>query len=193
MRLWILLISLSIAIVACTGEAPAEGDTPVPQDTSNNVEPTPDPNDAVAVVTLTPMPEGDALEVPLPQTLVASETEDPNAALVFDQLIFVRYGGPEGTEPINLILQQDGSYTLNDQPGATTPDRVIQLDDLLDEINFFGMQGTLLGPNTDTEDYRYRITVIRADDERTLQAQDGFYPQELGRIFGQLLAITAGR
>lgn len=187
--IWIAI--LIIAVTACTS-----GDAPAPQNTATGgaTEPTPVPTDpSFVVVTRQPTPEVFELPVPAPGTLIASTTEDPESGLIFDMIQVVQFGGPEGAERREVTLLQDGSYTVNGVAGVTTAQVVADIDAILDELSFFGLQGSMLGPVPDTDDYRYSITVKRGDLERTITMQEGFYPRELDRLLLAVFALGAGQ
>lgn len=185
-----LLLICALLLAACGGDAgPSETvdttgtDTTAPADSGSGETAAP-----FVVVTLAP-PDPDALPVAPPGTLVASATEDPNADLPFDRILLTRYSGPEGAEVIFIELFGDGTYTRNEESGTISAERVQRINDLIREINFFGMQGTLLGPSAETEDYRYRLTIERGPDDRSLTAQDGFYPREFQRLLAEVMSV----
>lgn len=190
--IWMMLFIMATATACANSDS---GATAPPSDASGQTSgETAIPTDpAFVVVTRQPTREVFELEVPLPGTLVASSTEDPEAALIFDMIQVVQFGGPEGAERREVTLLQDGSYTVNGVNGVTTPQVVADIDAILDELSFFGLQGAMLGPIPDTDDYRYSITVKRGDLERTITMQEGFYPQELDRLLLAVFALGEGQ
>jgi hypothetical protein len=125
------------------------------------------------------------LPVPLPGTLVASATEDPEAGLIFDKITFVLKGGPQDVHTV-IELVSDGNFTRDGVPGMTTPDVVLEIDTMIDQVNFFGMQNTFLGPPADENEYSYQMIVERAGASRMVNAQDGFTPNEILQLFGKI-------
>lgn len=201
MRLIILLLIFSSLFLAgCGGgQAPTQDpannvDATVPAEIAPeetelaDLEPTQDPN--FVVVTLPSGTEDFALEVGAPGTLVASETEDPNVSLVFDRMIFTRTSGPEGSERLQMELFQDGRYILNGVQGQVPIETILSIDLKLDEINFFGMQGNMLGPSVEGDEYQYGLTVYRGDDELSVVSMDGMMPTEYEQLLAMLLDIA---
>ena len=64
------------------------------------------------------------------------------------------------------------------------------LDSLLDQLNFFGLQGVFTAPGTSADTYQYSVTVNRAGSSRTIQAEDGFTPPELLQFLTLLSSIA---
>lgn len=145
------------------------------------------------VIIVTPQAIIEENDVPLPGTLVYdTEFEDENMAAVFDRIIFVRSGGGDNAPNYFLILNQDGTYELNKEiNGQVDAGTVTRIDDIIDEINFFGINTPMLGPGSDSVNYRYTLTVERAGDELTLRAEDGFTPQPVMQLFGAIIGVIA--
>ncbi|MGB1286697.1 MAG: hypothetical protein ACPG7F_09215 [Aggregatilineales bacterium] len=184
-RLLFLLIPVWI-LAACDADTPAEN-TPIPA-TAVPVEATEDvPFDNRVIVTRAPLEEG-ALEVPPVGVLVASVTEDPEIDLVFDVITLRREGGIDEA-PIEIVLNQNGSFTRDGVPGQITPADVTRIDDLIDEINFFGLQGTMMGPAIDEEDYRFVLRVERNGTARSITSQEGYIPPEYQRLLGAIFDV----
>ncbi len=185
-----------VAVAACGG-APAEDAVPTVDNSlsadataetqaDDTAAPTTDP--AVVVVT----PRGtDAFTVPLPGTLDPIVTEDPNIALVFDRIYLVRTGGPQNSGALEVEIFQDGRVIRNGETQLISPDEVLALDTMLDEIDFFGIHGAYLGPPTgQDEPYRYELRVERAEDRRLIVFQEGYIPDEIEALLAAI--ITAG-
>jgi hypothetical protein len=207
MRLAISLLMMTLILAACGGDAaPTSAVSSDPTIDPNSVTAT--PNDFVeqqlateevdegdgedeSVVIVTPQAVVEGNDVPLPGTLVHdSEYVDENMGAVFDQIIFSRYGGGDNAPPYRLVVNQDGTYDINGEIfGQVDPSTVTQVDDILDEINFFGINTPMLGPGPDAINYRYVLTVYRGDDEMSIRAEDGYTPQPVMRLFGALMGI----
>jgi hypothetical protein len=185
---------LALALAACGGGGDKATDAPVQDATSDPNASAGDSGDVIAEI-LTPQPEiqpqgvpGDdegALEVPLPGTLVASATEDPDAGLIFDQITFTMSGGANDTS-FTVELLQNGTVTRDGVVSQVGTDVVYEIDAMLDELNFFGLQGSYLGPPADEDVYQYRIEVVRGGASRLINAQDGYLPTELKALFARL-------
>lgn len=200
MRLFVILsLFASLLLAACGGSQPAP--TEVPANDAQGVdavtdeqvvdsEPTNDPN--IVVVTQAPISLTDnfELEVPMPGTLVASETEDPNAALVFDNIFFTRTGGPEGSERIQIELFQDGRMIYNSQQSMVPIETILRIDAMLDEMNFFGLQNNMMGPQVEGDEYQYGLVVTRGIDTLAVTSIDGYMPTEYERLLGTILNLA---
>jgi hypothetical protein len=134
--------------------------------------------------TQTPSSEG-ALPVPLPGTLVASETEDPNVGLTFDYIFFQQTGGSENTTTV-VEIYSDGRVVRDGETFTVSQNVITQLDQMIDSLNFFGLQGTMLGPPGPETSYRYRVGVTRGAETRAINAQDGFIPDEFAAFLGSI-------
>lgn len=181
MKISVLLVILALVLAACSsGDAPAATNAPEEPTQAAAVNPT----QAVIVVTRDPSdnPFGavdESVEV----------TEDPNPDAMFDSIRFVRVGGGEGAETIELMLQADGTYTRNGTAGVITPERVVEIDTLLDSLNFFNIAGDMLGPGGDEFMFTYVVTVNRAGVERTIQSDDNRMPQAYKEFVAELMSI----
>lgn len=127
--------------------------------------------------------------LPIPGTLVAAPaTEDPEAGTVFTRILYEQSGGLTG-QTLTIEVRGDGSVTRNGAASAITPAQVEQLNDILNQLNFFGLQGAFTAPGTGADIITYQVTVERAGSERTIVAQDGFIPPALGAFFTVLSAL----
>jgi Emfourin len=126
--------------------------------------------------------------LPIPGTLSAPATEDPDAGKVFDTLTFARTGGV-AAQPLNIQLTGAGVLTRDGAVSQLSADQVAQIVKVLDEINFFGLDGVFTAPGTSADAYHYELTVERDGASRTLKAEDGFIPPELAQLIGQISAL----
>lgn len=197
---WLMMWLIS----ACGGNeiAPTE---PLPTVVNANSTAAPTIDNAITLVlpttvTLppqeTPTPEitiEGALPVPGPRTLVASQTEDPNANVPFTQITLVRTEGPlfagSPQPPLNIEIQADGTVTYAGIAGQLSTESVDQINLLIREINFFGMQNNYISaaPVTGSDEYVYQLTVLRGEQERLVTARDSFMPQELKDMVAYIL------
>jgi hypothetical protein len=202
-----LVLVCALVLSACGGGGDGDNDT-VADNTQQtdqtapavdpNATPTEDTGNSIAdILTVEPVqPHGvtgnepDELEVPLPGTLVASATEDPDAGLIFDRVVFTMTGGADNTT-LTIELKSDGTMTRDGVVGFVGQDVVNAVDTLLDEVNFFGLQATFLGPAPDSTVYRYSLRVERAGAERTINAQDGYTPDQIKSLFAKLAQLGA--
>ena len=120
--------------------------------------------------------------------LGAASTEEPipgeTRASGFDYLFYEQSGGIND-ETIRIEVYSDGRVTLDGEPVA--PARSSEIDaiaSLMDEIDFYGMQGTFLGPAANDDTYYYRLGASHENGlGRLIQARDGFMPPEIIRLF----------
>jgi len=201
--LYVVLI-LALMLAACGGDAaPTEsGPTIAP------VPPTPedapvDPDDEVMGAALdfdevvsqalntqevmvipssTPDPDG-GLEVPLPRTLVASETEEVEPIGPFQYLSFEQRAQGE-TSGTRLVIYGDGRVTHQGREGRLEAADIQQINDAIRALNFFGLQGTFLGPPGNEETFIYRIAIETETVGRAINAQNGYMPDQFTAFLG---------
>ncbi|GAB4521334.1 MAG: hypothetical protein OHK0046_32590 [Anaerolineae bacterium] len=138
--------------------------------------------------TQTPASEG-ALPVPLPGTLVASETQEVEPIPDFTSITFNQVDGETGTT-FGFQIFGDGRVVLPDgRSTVVSAETIAQLNQTIRDLNFFGLQGTYLGPPAEARKYRYQITVESGSIARTINAQDGFIPVELRQFLAAVRAI----
>lgn len=188
------VIDLPTSDPAATSEPTVEGQaaatvTPIGLQASTA---TPDPGlgAAGATVEFQRFIETDEPPLPQPGSFSTPSTPDPNEGLIFDVILFERTGGPEG-EPLTIEVRSDGTVTRDGVASTITPEQVALIDGVLDQVRFFGLQGYFTAPGTSSELYTYRVTVDRAGSSRSIDMQDGLYPQELGQLIALLSSLGA--
>jgi hypothetical protein len=196
------------SISACGGN---EGSTTEPLPTvvnANSTDPAPTVDTSVTLVlppTITILPQDTptpeitiegALPIPGPRTLVASQTEDPNANVPFTQITLIRTEGPifggSPQPPLNIEIQANGTVTYGEASGQLAQAEIDQINTLIREVNFFGMQNNFISeaPVTGSDEYVYQLTILRGEQERLMTARDGFLPQELRDMLAYILNAT---
>jgi hypothetical protein len=189
----------AVFLAACGG-----GTTPAPTADTNNastVQATAASVGGTPIVTETPPPlatieqqqrafETDEAPLPIPGTLDASTNPDTEAGLVFDDIQLERTGGIAG-QTLTIVVNGDGTFTRDGVAGTISPDQVTIIDTLLDQMNFFGLQGVFTAPGTGADVYTYSVRVSRAGSARTIRAQDGFIPPELIELLSLLSSLGA--
>ncbi|MEO8610024.1 MAG: hypothetical protein ABI690_19175 [Chloroflexota bacterium] len=128
-------------------------------------------------------------ELPIPGTMIAATTPDPDAGLLFDTIDFERTGGIAG-KPLSIQIKSDGTVTRDGVASTITADQVTLIDTVIDQLNFFGLQGMFQAPGTSADTYHYSVTVTRAGSSRKIDAEDGFVPPELQQFFTLLSGIA---
>ena len=186
-----LILILALVMAACGGDNGDSG-SPVPSPTplsdealtfqAEMVEVLTDETALPPLATQTPASES-ALVIALPGTLVASETEDPDPRGPFDYIYMQQQGGRENTTII-IEIYGDGRVTRDGMEGRISPDQIAGLNEAINTLNFFGMQGTLLGPPGGEDTYTYRVSIQRGAQARTVNAQDGYMPDEFIQLLG---------
>lgn len=170
--------------------------SPTPPDHSENIAATYSATEEVdenGIVIVTPQSQVLENQVALPGTMVYdTEYEDLNPVKDFDRITFVRSGGGQGAESYLLKLYNDGKYTLNDLEGTVPQATIAGINKILDDINFFAINTPMVGPSTETDNYRYTITVYQGTQELTVRAEDKFAPQEIMQLIGALTAVIIG-
>lgn len=124
-----------------------------------------------------------ALPIPLPGTLVASETEDPEPPGLFDYISMEQEGG-RGGSVILIEIYGDGTVIANGITGQIGPAEILEIDNAINTVNFFGMQGALLGPPGRADGYIYRLAITRNQTTRAINAQEGYMPGEFINLLG---------
>jgi hypothetical protein len=127
--------------------------------------------------------------VPLPGTLVKSATEDVSANVMFDSLALIRTGGITG-KTLTIQIFSDGTLDRDGQKIALTPDQMKQINDQLNKLNFFGLQGVFTAPGTKPDIFHYNISVERGGEARAIDAEDGFIPRELQSLIDLILQLA---
>lgn len=133
----------------------------------------------------------DQVLLPAPGTLVGAATEDPNASQLFDSLLFVRTGGIAG-QMLTIQLLGNGTLSRDGVVSQVAADQVMAIVAALDKLNFFGLDGVFTASGSSADTYHYQLTVERLGDSRTLNAQDGFIPPEMGQLFARISALGGG-
>ena len=190
-----LIVVLMLILTACGGDGDSNDATSPPNEPLSDEAATfaAEVDDVLADATPVPListaaPVDDsALVVAPPGELVASETEDPEPRGMFDYISMQQEGGRENTV-ITIEIYNDGRVTLNGAEGRIGLETINQIDETINRLNFFGMQGTLLGSPGGDDIYYYRVSVQRGFQARTISAQDGYIPDE----FLSLLAMIRG-
>lgn len=175
-----------VALAACG--TPPEADITTNGGTPVIVEqPTTDP---FVIVTLSSQDATEDMMAGIPGfgTLEASSTEDPNIDMIFSEINLYVYGGEEGTQPLSLTLLENGTYTRNEFSGTVSPQRVTEIDTLLDELNFFGLQANFIGFGASNVT-KYRLRVVRGTQERMIDSEEGYMPTQYNILLGELLKV----
>ena len=168
---------------------PGEGDANF-EELAQNVLGGGDDEGIVPRPTNTP-PESDELPIMPAGTLVVSVTEDPEyQGEIFDLIAFRQTGGPTEMDYSFEITGDGRIVTNNNTEGLLSDFDINRLNDAINEINFFGLQGNMLGPAPSSQVYQYRLTIIQAERERSITAQDNFMPNEYKQFMGFIRTVV---
>ncbi len=212
---YVLIIVILLTFTACQGggdattepEESSATNTPfAPEGTQVGVSEV-DPEDVPVIETLiaeeiaaqNPAPpiiplattEGQELPIAPVGTLIASQTEDVQAGTGFDYIYMTQTGGVNN-ESIVIEIYSDGRAKLNDREGIITRENIVELVRNIDSLNFFGLQGTFMGPAPRPNEYVYQIYIKRGGLERLINAQDGYMPIEFSSFLGYVRAVAEG-
>ncbi|MCB9456651.1 MAG: hypothetical protein H6671_11750 [Anaerolineaceae bacterium] len=209
--LGILLFSVILLLAACGGgtETPAlpTVDTSVSNPTAEPVgqvaQPTPipppgeQPTDAPPEPSLEPTAQRMVVEipatVPVAGTVVMSETEDPDIGLTFTKIIYYQTGGTGGGTPVSIEVHSDGTAVRDGVSFTITPDQIVSLDLLIDQVNFFGISGVFTSPGSSQEIMRYRVSVERSDGSSVAIAmEEGLVPDVMLPLLSAIGSLGPG-
>ncbi|PJF27024.1 MAG: hypothetical protein CUN52_15080 [Phototrophicales bacterium] len=98
--------------------------------------------------------------------------------------------GGVNNENITIQIYKDGRVTINDRTGVISQENIEELIRHIDALNFFGLQGTFIGPAPRPNEYVYQIFIKRGGQERLLNAQDGYMPIEFASFLGDVRAVA---
>ncbi len=190
-----LILLLLLTLAACGGSAdtPTEAAPPdAPSDPSANVDPAAEATaPAFVIVTRAVVDDDPEVLATLPspdEVSVASATEDPEVDLIFDQIELFVYGGEPGAERIELVVRQDGSFVRNGVAGRISEARVLEIDRLIDALNFFGLNANFISL-AETRNRKYQLRIDRGTRSRTIQSEDGFMPVEYRLLLAEILNV----
>jgi hypothetical protein len=189
---WMLILIWAPMLAACGGaDAPAQSSAPdAPVElAAETAAQTAAP--AFVIVTRPPINEDPELLATLPgpdELSFASATQDPDIDLIFDEIELFVYGGGDDAERIELIVRQDGSFLRNGVVGRISEARVLAIDRLIDQLNFFGLNASFISP-AETRNRKYQLRIDRGTRSRTIQSEDGFMPVEYRMLLAEILNV----
>ncbi|MBZ0295227.1 MAG: hypothetical protein K8L99_21870 [Anaerolineae bacterium] len=195
----VFLLSLILILAAC--DNPTADTPPVDEATPADVAaPTAETNTVDTPADGTPEISAEGTEdplvaaniaLPLPGTIQAPATEEALAPEGrFDSMIFEQTGGPNNTT-LTIEVYGDGRVVRNGVESTVSETQLMELENMLRELNFFGLQGQFTVPGAGEDIYRYRITVEQDGGSRMINAQDGYTPPELLELFAAVSALGA--
>lgn len=181
----LLIVVCAVFLAACGGNTPAATNPP-PADGATAVPPTSAPPAASTERAF----ETGQPPLPIPGTLVAAATEDPEAGQPYQTVLLERSGGLAGKP---LVVQiANGQVARDGVVVMVAADDVTAIYTLLDQIGFFGLQGVFTTAGAGADMYTYRLTAERNGASRTIDAQDGSTPPDLQRLMDTILRLGQG-
>ncbi len=187
MRPLLLVAIIGVLLLASCNNTPEPTATPVPPTATEVVAPTAVANPADNLGDF----EG-TITVPIPGTLTVGNTGEtpdaPTTPLALDKLTFTQTGGAANVKFV-IQLQGDGTLTRDGVTSTVSPDQVQQIAALLDQIDFYHLQGTFVSADSSADTYRYSLNVESAVGSRTIFSQDGLTPPELEQIYDAIRAL----
>ncbi len=173
-----------VLVLAACGGTPQPTATPVPP---TAVPPTVAPaNVSVATMAAT-------LGLPQPGTAIIPDQPTPNAPtpepISFTDITFTQTGGIANLA-LKIDLHGDGTLIRDGKTSAVTPSDIKAINTLLDQIQFFALQGIFVGPGATSDTYTYSVTVTTADRSRTIQSQDGLTPPQLNQLYDAIRKLN---
>ncbi|XWX02755.1 hypothetical protein VZO05_09555 [Aggregatilineales bacterium SYSU G02658] len=191
--MFILVLLLTLAACGGSADTPTQAALPdAPSDPSANVDPAAEATaPAFVIVTRAVVDDDPEILATLPspdEISVASATEDPDIDLIFDQIELFVYGGEPGAERIELVVRQDGSFVRNGVAGRISEARVLEIDRLIDALNFFGLNANFISL-AETRNRKYQLRIDRGTLSRTIQSEDGFMPVEYRLLLAEILNV----
>ena len=162
------------------------GEDPTAPPEPTAIPATPDPDVPATIVPAPPV--GELGTVPPPVT--EEPTPDPNEpadanvpSTGFEYLFFSQEGGPDDIT-IQIEVYADGRVVRDGQTIRLSQEEIARLATMIDELAFFDMIATFIGPPRDQNPYEYLIYVERAGQNRSVRAMDGYIPPEVRSLFG---------
>ena len=131
--------------------------------------------------------------LPPPGTLIAAPvTEEAVPGATPVPFVSVQYQETGGPSNVNLFIEifRDGRVIRDEVETSVSPQVIAEIEQTLDELNFFGIQGQFTLPGASPDVYTYAVRVELEDGSaKRIEAQDNVTPPELLRLFSQLRNI----
>ncbi len=181
MRYGLVLAIIAVCLLAACNptSAPTQAVLPTVAETA-----TPETEEQ-QVEEVTPIAE---ITLPAVGEIVAPATQDPEAGLLFDLIVFTQTGGQNNTN-VTIEVRSDGTLIRNGETSTVSQEDIAAIDTMLDEIGFFGLQGVFAAPAPNPDVYAYTLTVERAGASRMINAQDTYSPPELKALFAAIINL----
>ncbi len=181
----LLILSACFFLAACGGAAP-EPTQPPDSTESSSFDPESTPSElGVIAQTIAVPPPGQI------SYMDTSGTPGVRQPLQFDVVqLEIRPAGSAESTIINL--SSDGTVLRDGQPVQVDPASIEVLRGLLDQINFYDIQGVFVGEGGTTQGNRYFLTVSGSSGSRMITADDQYTPSELLAIITLIQSLGEG-
>lgn len=114
-------------------------------------------------------------------------TEEVGPVGDFEVVELVQRGGRNDIET-TIEIFADGRVVRDEQEGTVDTNTVQRLNQMIRSMDFYGMQGTFIGPPGDEGGYTYRLYVGNAETDRVITMQDNYLTPELQDMLGLIIA-----
>ncbi len=114
-------------------------------------------------------------------------TEEVEPIGDFEVVELVQSGGRNDIET-TIEIFADGRVVQDGQEGMVDPNTVQRLNQMIRSMDFYGMQGTFIGPPGDEAGYTYRLYVSASETARSITMRDGYLTPELQDMLGLIVA-----
>lgn len=175
MRLASLLILCACLFLAACGGAAEPTPAPTPAEVDTAPPSTPSELGIIAQTVAVP-PRGELGYID------TSGTPGVPQPLQFD-IVQLEIRSANSSESTIINISSDGTVLRNDVPVQVDPAAIETLCGMLDQINFFQIDGVFAGEGSVTQGNRYFLTVNGSTGSRMITADDQYTPSELLAIF----------
>ncbi len=182
----LFIICACLFLAACGGQPPAPTEAPTPEETTAiDLNATPSMLNIIA----------QTITVPAPGVLSYMDTsgtpEEPPQPLELNLVqLEVRPAG--SSERTIITINGDGTALRDGQPIQMDSATLEALRGLIEQINFFNIQGIFVGEGPTTQGNRYYLTVDGSAGSRMITAEDQNTPSELLAIITLIQSIGEG-
>lgn len=185
----VLFVAILLALAGCSGAAqPTSTPTATPAPTTVTTE------EVVPTANSPQVELAATINAPVPGTLMHSDTgETPNPPtrppIAFDTLSFAQTGGIAGIS-LTITLNSDGTLVRDGQTSHVTADQVKQISDMLNQLDFFNLNGQFVSVGGAADLYRYTLTVTSGGDSRMVVSDDELTPPPLFALYNAIRALN---
>ncbi len=183
----VLCVVILLVLAGCSGAAQPTPTATLAPTAGTTAEGVPTANNPQVQLAAT-------INAPIPGTIVHSSTgQTPNAPtqspIPFDTLSFTQTGGIAKIS-LTITLNRDGTLVRDGKTSTVTPDQVKQISDLLNQMDFFHLNGQFVSIGGSADSYRYTLTVTSGGDSNTIVSDDSLTPPQLFTLYNAIRALN---